>query len=50
MDDSKRTTVYFDADLHQALRMKSAATSRSISEIANDAVRLSSALRKGRKI
>jgi len=39
MDDSKRATVYFDAALHQALRMKSAITSRSISEIVNDAVR-----------
>ncbi|HZZ95080.1 MAG TPA: hypothetical protein VFE23_21150 [Usitatibacter sp.] len=39
MDDSKRATIYFDADLHQALRMKSAVTSRSISEIVNDAVR-----------
>jgi hypothetical protein len=36
---SKRATVYFDADLHQALRLKSAVTSRSVSEIVNDAVR-----------
>jgi hypothetical protein len=39
MDDSKRATVYFDADLHQALRIKAAVTSRSISEIVNEAVR-----------
>lgn len=39
MDETKRATVYFDADLHQALRMKSAVSSRSISEIVNDAVR-----------
>ena len=40
MDDStKRATVYFDPDLHQALRLKSAVSSRSISEIVNEAVR-----------
>ena len=39
MDTSKRATVYFDSDLHQALRLKSAVSSRSISEIVNDAVR-----------
>jgi hypothetical protein len=42
MDDAlKRATVYFDADLHQALRMKAAVSSRSISEIVNEAVRRS---------
>lgn len=41
MDATKRTTVYFDPDLHQALRLKSAATSRSVSHIVNDAVRRS---------
>lgn len=41
MDATKRTTVYFDPDLHQALRLKSAASSRSVSEIVNDAVRRS---------
>ena len=40
MDDpSRRATVYFDPDLHQALRLKSAISARSISEIVNDAVR-----------
>lgn len=39
MDTAKRATVYFDPDLHQALRLKSAVSSRSISEIVNDAVR-----------
>jgi hypothetical protein len=39
MDTTKRATVYFDPDLHQALRLKSAVSSRSISEIVNDAVR-----------
>lgn len=38
-DSAKRATVYFDADLHQALRLKSAVSSRTISEIVNEAVR-----------
>ena len=38
-DSSKRATVYFDPDLHQALRLKAAVSSRSISEIVNEAVR-----------
>ena len=37
---SKRATVYFEPDLHQAIRLKAAHTHRSISEIVNDAVRL----------
>jgi hypothetical protein len=41
MDTAKRATVYFDPDLHQALRLKSAISSRSVSEIVNDAVRRS---------
>lgn len=41
MDTAKRATVYFDPDLHQALRLKSAVSSRSVSEIVNDAVRRS---------
>lgn len=40
MEDSKRATIYFDASLHRALRLKAAATDRSISEMVNDAVRL----------
>ncbi len=35
----KRSTIYFDAALHTALRLKSAHTHRSVSEIVNDAVR-----------
>lgn len=34
-----RATIYFDADLHKALRLKAAETHRSISELVNDAVR-----------
>jgi hypothetical protein len=36
---SKRATVYFDADLHRALRMKAASNSQTVSEIVNEAVR-----------
>ncbi|MCC6212596.1 MAG: ribbon-helix-helix protein, CopG family [Burkholderiales bacterium] len=39
MDAKKRATVYVDSDLHRALRLKAAATDRSISEIVNEAVR-----------
>ena len=39
MEDSKRATVYFDASVHQALRLKAAATDRSISDMVNDAVK-----------
>lgn len=39
MGPAKRATVFFHPDLHQALRLKSAVSSRSVSEIVNDAVR-----------
>ena len=32
-------TVYFDPDVHRALKMKSAAVDRSLSEMVNEAVR-----------
>lgn len=38
---NKRATVYFDADVHRALRHKAAATEQTISTLVNDAVRLS---------
>lgn len=41
MDTVKRATVYFDPELHQALRLESVVSSRSVSEIVNDAVRRS---------
>jgi hypothetical protein len=37
---SKRATVYFDAALHKALRLKAVETERSISDIVNEAVRV----------
>jgi hypothetical protein len=36
---TKRATIYFDPDLHKALRLKSVETSRSVSELVNEAVR-----------
>ena len=36
----KRATVYFDPDIHRALRVKAAETDRSISELVNEAVQL----------
>ena len=36
---SKRSTIYLDPALHQALKIKSIETSRSMSEIINDAVK-----------
>jgi hypothetical protein len=35
-----RATIYFEPDLHKALRLKAADTHRSVSELVNDAVRL----------
>jgi hypothetical protein len=37
----KRATVYFDPDLHRALRVKAAQTDQSVSELVNNAVKLS---------
>ena len=40
-DSTKRSTVYFDPSLHRALRLKAAETDRTMSDLVNDAVRLS---------
>jgi len=37
---NKKSTIYLDPDLHKALRLKSLETSRSISDVVNEAVRL----------
>jgi len=37
----KRATIYFDPDLHRALRLKAAETEQSMSELVNEAVKLS---------
>ena len=36
---TKRATIYLEPTLHRALRLKSIETSRSLSELLNDAVR-----------
>jgi len=36
---NKRATIYFDPDLHKALRLKSVETSRSVSDLVNEAAR-----------
>jgi hypothetical protein len=35
----KRATIYFDENLHRAVRLKAAETDRSISDVVNEAVR-----------
>jgi hypothetical protein len=40
MSTTRRATVYLDADLHRALRVKAAETDKSISDLVNAAVRL----------
>ena len=39
MSEPRRTTVYLDADLHRALRLRSAESEASISAMVNEAVR-----------
>ena len=36
---TRRATVYLEPHLHRALRLKSVETSRSVSDLLNDAVR-----------
>lgn len=40
MDETKRATIYFDAEVHRALRLRAAACNRSISDMVNEAVRI----------
>jgi len=40
MSTPKRATIYFEPDVHRALRLKAAASDQSISEMVNEAVRL----------
>ncbi len=39
--NTKRTTIYLDSDLHHALRIKAAETEHSMSELVQDAIKLS---------
>ncbi|HVN37527.1 MAG TPA: CopG family transcriptional regulator [Myxococcota bacterium] len=38
---AKRSTIYLDPQVHRVLRLKAAETDRSISDLVNDAVKLS---------
>lgn len=39
MSASSRATIYFEPGLHMALKLKAVETSRSVSELVNEAVR-----------
>ena len=41
MSSVKRATVYFDADVHKALRLKAASSDKTISDMVNEAVKFS---------
>ena len=41
MSIPKRATVYFDPEVHKALRLRAAASDQSISDMVNEAVRAS---------
>ncbi len=38
-DQARRSTIYFQPEIHRALRVKAAETGESISELVNQAVR-----------
>lgn len=40
MPPQKRATIYFDPELHRALRLKAVETNRSISDLVDEAVRV----------
>lgn len=40
MSELRRATVYFETDLHRALKLKAAVSERSVSDMVNEAVRL----------
>lgn len=40
MNETKRATIYFNVDVHRALRLRAAACNRSISDMVNEAVRM----------
>ncbi len=39
--NTKRTTIYLDADIHHALRIKAAETENSMSELIEEAIKTS---------
>ena len=40
MRSAKRATVYFEPEIHRALRLKAATSDKSISDMVNEAVKL----------
>ncbi len=40
MSTAKRATIYFDPDIHRALRLKAATSDKSVSDMVNEAVKL----------
>jgi plasmid stability protein len=38
-EPSKRSTIYFEPEIHKALRLKAVSTQRSVSDLVNEAVR-----------
>ena len=40
MSENKRSTVYFEPDVHRALRLRAAAGDQTVSDFVNEAVRL----------
>jgi len=41
MSNAKRVTVYFDREIHRALFLKATASDRTVSDLVNEAVKLS---------
>ena len=41
MSTPKRATIYFDPEVHKALRLRAAASDQSISDMVNEAVKAS---------
>ena len=40
MNTPKRATVYFEEDVHRALRLRAVATDRTVSDMVNEAVKI----------
>lgn len=40
MNTQKRATVYFEEEVHQALRLRAVATDRTVSDMVNEAVKI----------
>lgn len=40
MSELKKSTVYFEPEIHDALKIKSAITHQSVSQVVNEAIRI----------